>query len=214
MEQTKIASFQFVWFVLEFANLTNQQFFIIQEITLYFCAIVPFRSGGASVLCRRQKRRTMSAIETKMQDLLDMLNEGRAHVKVEMNAEDLKAFSEDLIRRAKDELGSMVEAAKKERMVTKAEVKKLFGVCDATLWHWANKGILKPVKTGNKIMYPEYEVRKAPGQRNINIWAPWKRMAITTIHAFRWKPDADWLRRIALSLTATRVNLPKLLRSL
>ncbi|GFH99214.1 hypothetical protein IMSAGC004_01617 [Bacteroidaceae bacterium] len=111
----------------------------------------------------------MSAIKTKMQDLLDMLKEGRAHVKVEMNAEDLKAFSEDLIRRAKDELGSMVEAAKKERMLTKAEVKELFGVCDATLWHWANKGILKPVKTGNKIMYPEYEVRKALGQRNINI---------------------------------------------
>lgn len=111
----------------------------------------------------------MSAIKTKMQDLLDMLKEGRAHVKVEMNAEDLKAFSEDLIRRAKDELGSIVEAAKKERMLTKAEVKELFGVCDATLWHWANKGILKPVKTGNKIMYPEYEVRKALGQRNINI---------------------------------------------
>lgn len=98
-----------------------------------------------------------------------MLNEGRAHVKVEMNAEDLKAFSEDLIRRAKDELGSMVEAAKKERMLSKAEVKELFGVCDATLWHWANKGVLKPVKIGNKIMYPEYEVRKALGQRNIDI---------------------------------------------
>lgn len=114
----------------------------------------------------------MSAIKTKMQDLLDMLNEGRAHVKVEMKVEDLKAFSEDLIRRAKDELGSMVEAAKKERMLTKAEVKVLFGVCDATLWHWANKGILKPVKTGNKILYPEYEVRKALGQRNIKILAP------------------------------------------
>lgn len=98
-----------------------------------------------------------------------MLNEGRAHVKVEMSAEDLKAFSDDLIRRAKDELGSMVEAAKKERMLTKAEVKKLFGVCDAILWHWANKGILKPVKIGNKVLYPEYEVRKALGQRNINI---------------------------------------------
>ena len=79
------------------------------------------------------------------------------------------AFSEDLICRAKDELGSMVEAAKKERMLTKAEVKEIFGVCDATLWHWANKGILKPLKTGNKVLYPEYEVRKALGQRNINI---------------------------------------------
>jgi len=74
-----------------------------------------------------------TAIGINMQDFLDMLNEGRAHVKVEMSAEDLKAFSDDLIRRAKDELGSMVEAAKKERMLTKAEVKKLFGVCDATL---------------------------------------------------------------------------------
>ena len=81
----------------------------------------------------------MMAIDINMQDLLDILNEGRAHVKVEMSAEDLK---------------------------------ELFGVCDATLWHWANKGILKPVKTGNKIMYPEYEVRKALGQRNINIQAP------------------------------------------
>ena len=133
----------------------------------------------------------MMAIDINMQDLLDILNEGRAHVKVEMSAEDLKAFSEDLIRRAKDELGSMVEAAKKERMLTKTEVKELFGVCDATLWHWANKGILKPVKTGNKIMYPEYEVRKALGQRHINIQAPRKRMANTTIHACHWKPDGD-----------------------
>lgn len=54
-------------------------------------------------------------------------------------------------------------------MLSKAEVKELFGVCDATLWHWANKGVLKPVKIGNKIMYPEYEVRKALGQRNIDI---------------------------------------------
>lgn len=101
-----------------------------------------------------------------MDDLFNIISDGKAHVKVEMNAEDLKAFSDELIRRAKDELGSMVEAARKERMLSKAEVKGLFGVCDATLWHWANKGILKPVKTGNKVLYPEYEVRKALGQRN------------------------------------------------
>ena len=38
----------------------------------------------------------MMAIDINMQDLLDILNEGRAHVKVEMSAEDLKAFSEEL----------------------------------------------------------------------------------------------------------------------
>lgn len=101
-----------------------------------------------------------------MEDLFNILSEGKAHVRVGMDAADLKAFSDELIRRAKDELGSMVEAARKERMLSKAEVKELFGVCDATLWHWDRKGILKPVKTGNKVLYPEYEVRKALGQRN------------------------------------------------
>lgn len=101
-----------------------------------------------------------------MEELFNILSEGKAHVRVEMDAADLKAFSDELIRRAKDELGSMVEAARKERMLSKAEVKELFGVCDATLWHWDRKGILKPVKTGNKVLYPEYEVRKALGQRN------------------------------------------------
>ena len=75
----------------------------------------------------------MTVIDITMQDLLDILNEGRAHIKVEMSAEDLKAYSDDLIRWAKDELGLMVEAAKKERMLSKTEVKDLFGVCDATL---------------------------------------------------------------------------------
>ena len=101
-----------------------------------------------------------------MDDLFSILSDGKAHIKVEMNAADLKAFSDELIQRAKDELGSMVEAARKERMLSKSEVKDLFGVCDATLWHWDKKGILKPVKTGNKILYPEYEVRKALGKRN------------------------------------------------
>lgn len=94
-----------------------------------------------------------------MDELLNIINDGKAHVRIEMDAEDLMAFSHTLIQRAKDELGSMVAEAQKERMLTKAEVKELFGVCDATLWHWANKGILKPVKTGNKVLYPEYGVR-------------------------------------------------------
>ena len=48
-----------------------------------------------------------------MEELFNILSEGKAHVRVEMDAADLKAFSDELIRRAKDELGSMVEAARK-----------------------------------------------------------------------------------------------------
>ena len=115
---------------------------------------------------RPQKPSEPGRNPVNMEELFNILSEGKAHVRVEMDAADLKAFSDELIRRAKDELGSMVEAARKERMLSKTEVKELFGVCDATLWHWDRKGILKPVKTGNKVLYPEYEVRKALGQRN------------------------------------------------
>lgn len=115
---------------------------------------------------RPQKPSEPGRKPVNMEELFNILSEGKAHVRVEMDAADLKAFSDELIRRAKDELGSMVEAARKERMLSKTEVKELFGVCDATLWHWDKKGILKPVKTGNKVLYPEYEVRKALGQRN------------------------------------------------
>ena len=115
---------------------------------------------------RPQKPSEPGRKPVNMEELFNILSEGKAHVRVEMDAADLKAFSDELIRRAKDELGSMVEAARKERMLSKTEVKELFGVCDATLWHWDRKGILKPVKTGNKVLYPEYEVRKALGQRN------------------------------------------------
>ena len=135
-------------------------------IAIYLCAITPCWSGGVSVFNPSAEPALTRRKPDIMDDLLNILNDGKAHVKVEMDAADLKAFSDELIRRAKDELGTMVEAARKERMLSKAEVKELFGVCDATLWHWANKGILKPVKTGNKVLYPEYEVRKALGKRN------------------------------------------------
>lgn len=64
-----------------------------------------------------------------MDELFNIINDGKAHVRIEMDAEDLMAFSHTLIQRAKDELGSMVAEAQKERMLTKAEVKELFGVC-------------------------------------------------------------------------------------
>jgi len=102
-----------------------------------------------------------------MDELFNIINDGKAHVRVEMDAEDLMAFSHTLIQRAKDELGSMVAETQKERMLTKAEVKNIFGVCDTTLWNWQNKGILKPVKTGNKVLYHESEVSKALGMRNV-----------------------------------------------
>ena len=71
-----------------------------------------------------------------MTDILSIIQGSNAHVRLEVSGEDLLAFSNDLINRAKDELTTIVEESRKERFLSKEEVKQLCGVCDATLWHW------------------------------------------------------------------------------
>ena len=86
-----------------------------------------------------------------MTDILSIIQGSNAHVRLEVSGEDLLAFSNDLINRAKDELTTIVEESRKERFLSKEEVKQLCGVCDATLWHWGKKNYLKPVRCQIKV---------------------------------------------------------------
>jgi len=78
-----------------------------------------------------------------MKDLLSILRDAPGSIRLEVSGEDLLAFSKSLIDRAKEELAAQVAEARKERYLTKEQVKELCGVCDATLWHWNRKGYLK-----------------------------------------------------------------------
>lgn len=78
-----------------------------------------------------------------MKNLISILQEEKSSIKLEVSGEDLMEFSNDLINRAKNELATEIAEANKERYLTKEEVRKICGVCDATLWHWNKKGYLK-----------------------------------------------------------------------
>jgi predicted DNA-binding transcriptional regulator AlpA len=95
-----------------------------------------------------------------MKNLLSIIQDENAHIKLEVSAEDLLEFSNDLINRAKSELSVEIAEARKERYLTKEEVKQICGVCDATLWHWNRKGYLKAIKVGNKVRYRMSDIRK------------------------------------------------------
>lgn len=70
------------------------------------------------------------------------------------------AFSRDLVERTRHELAAETAAESKEdKLLTKEDVKAMFGVCDATLWHWNRKGYLKVVKLGNKVRYRSSEIK-------------------------------------------------------
>lgn len=99
-----------------------------------------------------------------MDEIIKILHSGNANVKVEVSGDDLLTFSNELINRAKTELSVELAEARKEKYLTKEEVKEICDVCDATLWHWNRKGYLKTVKVGNKVRYRQSDIRKILGQ--------------------------------------------------
>ena len=99
-------------------------------------------------------------------DLLSILRDAPGSIRLEVSGEDLLAFSKSLIDRAKEELAAQVAEARKERYLTKEQVKELCGVCDATLWHWNRKGYLKTVKVGNKVRYRTSDIQRILGEHD------------------------------------------------
>ncbi len=68
-----------------------------------------------------------------MDDIIKILHSGNANVKVEVSGEDLLTFSNELINRAKTELSAELAEARKEKYLSKEDVKDICNVCDATL---------------------------------------------------------------------------------
>jgi hypothetical protein len=95
-----------------------------------------------------------------MKDLISILQSGNANVKLEVSGEDLLEFSNELINRAKSELSAEYAEVRKEKYLTKEEVKQMCEVCDATLWHWNKRGYLNAIKVGNKVRYRQSDVRR------------------------------------------------------
>ena len=101
-----------------------------------------------------------------MKDLLSILRDAPGSIRLEVSGEDLLAFSKSLIDRAKEELATQVAEGRKERYLTKEQVKEISGICDATLWHWNRKGYLKAVKVGNKVRYRTSDIQRILGERD------------------------------------------------
>jgi hypothetical protein len=103
-----------------------------------------------------------------MKNILSIIQDEKASIKLEVTGEDLLNFSNDLINRAKNELSAEIAEARKEKYLTKEEVKEICGVCDATLWHWNKKNYLKTIKVGNKVRYRMSDVRRILEGSNSN----------------------------------------------
>ncbi|KAA6335933.1 hypothetical protein EZS27_015865 [termite gut metagenome] len=102
-----------------------------------------------------------------MKNLLSIIQDEKASIKLEVSGEDLLEFSNELINRAKSELSMEIAEARKEKYLTREEVKEICGVCDATLWHWNKKNYLKTIKIGNKVRYRLSDIRRILEANNV-----------------------------------------------
>ena len=95
-----------------------------------------------------------------MKNLLSIIQNEKANIKLEVSGKDLLEFSNELINRARSELSTEIAEARKERYLTREEVKEICGVCDTTLWHWNKKNYLKTIKVGSKVRYRMSDIRR------------------------------------------------------
>ena len=98
-----------------------------------------------------------------MTDLMQIISNGQANVRLEITGEDLHKFSNELITRAVSEVAAALKGAEEDRLLTRDEVKDMCGVCDTTLWLWNKRNYLKAVKVGSKVRYRFSDVRRILG---------------------------------------------------
>ena len=74
--------------------------------------------------------------------------------------DDLVSFADRIIRKVKEEERKHQHEASGSGLLTRAQVKELFHVCDSTITKWAAKKYLVPVRVGGKTMFRKEDVRR------------------------------------------------------
>ena len=94
-----------------------------------------------------------------------LLEDKSTNFNVSVTSQNLKAFADYLIGKAKEELkvenpGIEEPVVDEKTMLTRYETCKYLDVCPSTLWAWAKPEVqyLVPVKQGGRVMYRKADV--------------------------------------------------------
>ena len=89
-------------------------------------------------------------------DYYEFFKNKETNISININVSDLLLFGE---RIAEMTANSILERHE-EKMYTREEVAEKFKVSDTTLWRWQNQGTITRKKIGNRVYYPEAEVKR------------------------------------------------------
>jgi len=96
----------------------------------------------------------------------NVLNTG--HSLLLMTSESLHEALEDVFVRAKEaafaEMDARARVAQdKDRLITKQDTMRMLGKSANTLWKWAKRGYLVPIKVGGRVMYNLKDINRICG---------------------------------------------------
>ena len=77
-----------------------------------------------------------------------------------VTSDDLKEFAGDIAKQTKQEIEREIAESKSEVYYTADQTADKFSVDRTTLWRWAKRGYLVPVKVGGLIRYRKSDVDK------------------------------------------------------
>lgn len=83
---------------------------------------------------------------------------------INIRLQDLIYANEELIRRTKCELEQQITDINTETYPSPDQVAKILDVDKSTLWRWAKRGVLTPIKIGGKNRYRMSDVKQILGE--------------------------------------------------
>jgi hypothetical protein len=93
-----------------------------------------------------------------MSKLLETLTNGNQKIAVTIDGEDLMEFVQAVYEDAQQKAAIAVEQQNSEEFVSTERTKEMLQVCDTTLWKWAKRRKLVPIKVGTRNMYCKKDV--------------------------------------------------------
>lgn len=88
--------------------------------------------------------------------LLEILNEHGSKITINLTLTELFQFGEKIAESA----AKKVLDNHKEKLLTKEEVSEMFSISKTTLWRWQRDDLISFRKIGNRVYFPELEIRK------------------------------------------------------
>ena len=89
-----------------------------------------------------------------------LMSDSNADFNIIVSKDNLNAFADQLISRARVELAAKAEQTRQQKdddetFFSRKEASAYLGVCETTLWKWAKPdcGYLLPVRVGTKVKY-------------------------------------------------------------